>query len=144
MITVTVYADEVIVRLDQFPRRLREAIRSKLETMIFPKIRQDIFVGKPGQFLDPKTVKTSVEDIGSAGGTVIGVFEAEDKPGVYTILPTKAKNLLYFIAKSGDLVVTKAVYRHPFLKTTPVVERVLAESKPWVIEQLEDAVYGMQ
>lgn len=143
MITVTVYADEVIVRLDQFPRRLREAIRSKLETTIFPKIRQDIFVGKPGQFLDPKTVKTSVEDIGSVGGTVVGVFEAEDKPGVYTILPTKA-NFLRFIAKSGDLVVTKAVYRHPFPKTTPVVERVLAESKPWVIEQLEDAVYGIQ
>lgn len=143
MITVTVYADEVIVRLDQFPRKLREAIRSKLETMIFPKIRQDIFVGKPGQFLDPKTVKTSVEDIGSAGGTVIGVFEAEDKRGVYGFGP-KEKPYLKFIAKDGEIVRTKHVYNHPFPKTAPVVERVLAESKPWVIEQLEDAVYGIQ
>jgi hypothetical protein len=134
MITVKVYADEVIFRLDQIPRKLREALRGKFE-VIFSEFRQQTFSKTPGRFLDPEFIKTGVEDIGQ---TVVGFIEAEDKSGTYPIYPVKA-NLLRFLAKDGNLVYTKYV-AHPFLKGAPIIERTILESKPRIEEQLRDAV----
>jgi len=134
MISVTINADEVILRLDQFPRRLREALRGKFSE-IFSEFESSIFSKAPGKFLDPAYIRTGIGDIGNL---TIGFIEATDKPGRYYIFPSKAR-ALRFIARDGDIVFAKVV-RHPFLKSIPSVEHALSESKPWIVDKLEDAV----
>jgi hypothetical protein len=134
MINITVYADEVTVALDQLPRKIRENLKAKFEG-IFTDVRQELAQTIPGKYIDPRFIQSGVEQIGSLQ---IGFIEAEDKPGFYVILPTKAK-ALRFIAKSGDLVMTKRVL-HPYLKGAPVVAQYLETKKPWILDQLEDAV----
>lgn len=133
MIEITVYSDEVLFRLDQLPKKIRENLRLKFE-VIFDEIKSDIFQGIPGKFLDPKYIESGITEIGS---TVIGFMETTDKPGFYSIVPTKAK-ALRFVSKSGDLVHTRHV-NHPFLKGAPIVARYLLAAKPWILQGLEDA-----
>jgi len=135
VIQITIYADEVLFRLDQLPRRIRSALREKYGE-IFERVNEELFRGVPGQYLDPNFIETGVTEQGSL---LIGWIESSDKSGVYSIFPSKA-NFLRFVAKSGDLVFTKRVLRHPYLKGAPIVERYLRESKPWILDMLEDAV----
>ncbi len=135
MIEVRIQVDEVITRLDQIPAKVRDAVQKKL-TQVMSDLKPHLFEGIPGKFLDPSLISAGVETIGS---TVIGYIEGQDKQGVYTILPTKAK-ILRFVSSSGELVRTRAVYRHPFLKSRPIIARFLDESKPWIVDQLEDTV----
>ena len=134
MITVKVYADEVLFRLDQIPKRLRAALQSKFES-VFAEVTRQTFEGLPGKYLDPTTVQSGISQQGSL---TIGFIESQDKPGLYLIYPTKAR-ALRFIAKDGDLVYTKRVL-HPFLKSSTTVERSIAALKPWIEDQLEDAL----
>jgi hypothetical protein len=90
--------------------------------------------GLPGKFIDPTTLHWGVTGLGSQ--TVIGYLEASDKGGGYDIYPTKAK-ALRFIAKSGDLVYTRHVFR-PFLSTKKFADQHLFELKPWIESQLRD------
>lgn len=136
MITVTVYADEILFRLDQLPKKIRGALETKYEE-IFAELRERMFQNPPGKFVDPEYVQSGVE---AQGSTLIGFIEAEDKPGTYPINPSKAR-ALRFLTKDGTLIRTKHV-NHPFMKGTPIVERLLLESKPWILDQLEMGVEG--
>ncbi len=93
----------------------------------------------PNKYLDPKYVGVSVEQ---SGNLLIGTLEAEQKPGFYSIIPTKA-SILRFISKDGDVVFTRKVSRHPYPNATPAIERYFAEKKPWLIEQMEDTVFDV-
>ena len=135
MIEIRVQADEVLFRLDQLPRRVREELAAKFQT-IFARVESEIAANVPGKYIDPSYIQSGVDRLGS---TMIGFVEIGDKPGVYAIYPTKA-NVLRFMSKSGDLVRTRRVLNHPYLKGAPVAERYLIESKPWVLEELNDAV----
>jgi hypothetical protein len=135
VIEITVYADEVLFRLDQIPRRIRLALHEKFE-QIFATLRAELFSKVPGKYLDPGFIQSGVEDQGSL---VIGFVEAQAKPGVYSIFPSKAR-LLKFVTKEGQLVFARQVTRHPYLKGAPMVERLLRESKPWILAELDAAV----
>lgn len=132
---ITIRGDEVLFRLDQLPRKIREEVGKKFRG-IFSQISQEITSRPPGKFIDPAYIQSGVEQIGSQ---MIGFIEVEDKPGVYAIYPSKAR-ALRFISKSGELVQTQRVLNHPYLKGAPIVERYLAESKPWIVEEIEAAV----
>lgn len=135
-IDVTIRGEEVLLRLDQLPRKIREEIRDKFTSSIFPRMTREILSGTPGKFIDPRYIQTGVEQIGSL---VIGFLEVEDKPGVYAIYPDKAR-ILRFVGKSGEIVRTRRVLNHPYLKGAPVVERYLLENKPWLVEEVQEAV----
>lgn len=132
---ITVRGDEVLLRLDHLPKKIREQVAGKFES-IFLRMAGEMTARPPGKFLDKSYIQTGVERLGSQ---VIGFIEVEDKPGVYSIYPSKAP-ILKFVAKSGDLVRTRRVLNHPYLKGAPVVERYLLEQKPWVLEEIEDAI----
>jgi hypothetical protein len=134
MINITVYADEVLFGLDQLPKKIHENLGAKFQT-IFADVQQELSQTTPGKYIDPRFIQSGIEQIGSLQ---IGFIEAEDKPGFYVILPTKAR-ALRFIAKSGDLVMTKRVL-HPYLKGAPIVAQYLETKKPWILDQLKDAV----
>jgi hypothetical protein len=137
-IDVSVRGEEAILRLDSLPRRLREQLAQKMGSVL-GTVRTDMLQGLSGKYLDPKYISVEVT---ATKDLLIGTLDAEQKPGFYTIVPTKA-NVLRFIAKSGDIVFTKRVSRHPFLSGAPVIERYFAENKPWLIEQIEDAVFDV-
>lgn|SRR5215471_8060773 len=134
IITVTVSADEVIAVLNSKRRRLRDAVDSKMQDII-DMTTDMLFQGKPGMYLDKSTITHGVT---RSGNTTIGFVESTDKGGGYHIYPVNAKSLR-FIAKSGDLVFTKHVFR-PYLKGSKFIEEHLIELKPWIEDQLEDAV----
>jgi hypothetical protein len=129
-----VYSEEILTTLNNLPHKIQVAVKLKMENVL-DILKDDLFSKKPGMFLDKSTVTTDVEDF---YGSIIGSMAGRDKQGSYLITPTKQR-ALQFVAKSGDLVTTKLV-RHPFLKTVPQIERVLLESKPWIIDQIEDTV----
>jgi hypothetical protein len=110
-------------------------VKAKFEG-IFSTVKTEIFEGIPGKYLDQRFIQSGIEQIGSLQ---IGFIEATDKPGFYSFGP-KTKKALAFEAKSGDWVVTKRVINHPYLKGAPIVARYLEEKKPWILDQLEDAV----
>lgn len=136
-IDVKVQNEEVLARLESLPKRLREFLTAKMEAFLEGPARERLHSEVPGKFLDPKYVHADVQTLGSL---LVGSIEAEDKPGVYGIVPTKA-SVLRFVAKSGDLVFTKRVRFHPFPKGAPVIERYFREHKPWLIEQTEDLIF---
>ncbi len=137
-IDVQILGEEAILRLDSLPRRLREALTKKmLEAM--GTVKSELLYDTPGRYLDPKYIKSEVTQ---SGDLLVGTVEAEDKPGVYSIYPTKA-NVLRFISKDGDVVFARRVLYHPFLKAGPIVERYFRDHKPWLIEQIEDAVFDV-
>jgi len=138
-IEIRIYDEEVVLRLDQFPKKIREAIRAKFTTDIFPGFKQRLSSRPPGKFLDPQTLETGVVD---QGQLVIGYIESTDKTGTYPIYPVKAR-LLRFVAKSGDLVFTKRV-AHPFLKGSLLVQSEFVRDEEWIIKQLEEAVEEVQ
>lgn len=132
-INITAYADELLLRLDNLPKRIREELREKFK-FIFLRVELELFNKTPGQFLDKSYIQSGVTDIGSS---VIGYIEATDKPGVYPIPMSKGK--LIQLA-SGEKVWARQVLNHPYLKASPLVARAIEQSKPWIIEALEDAV----
>lgn len=138
-IKITIRADEIQFRLDQIPKKLRAALHEKF-VRIFETVSQELYRDAPGKFIDPRFIKTGVEDIGSL---TIGFIEAENKPGVYSIFPSKGK-VLRFISKSGEIVYTPRVLNHPYLKSAPVVARYLETKKPWIVEQLKSAAHEGQ
>lgn len=139
-IDVNVRGEEAILRLDSLPRRLREQLAQKMGSVL-GTARTDMLQGLPGKYLDPKYINVEVS---ATKDLLIGTLNAEQKPGFYVppIVPVKA-DVLRFIAKSGDIVFTKRVARHPFLSGAPAIERYFAENKPWLIEQIEDAVFDV-
>ena len=140
MIEIRIYDEEVILRLDQFPRKIREAMREKFSSAIFPQIREDITSRPPGKFLDLKNLETGVED---QGQSVIGFISYEDKPGTYPIIATKSALLHFFWNKIGRWIVTKEV-AHPFLKGTKIVAEELTSKHNWIIDELTTAVTEVQ
>lgn len=134
MISIKVVGvDEVVFRLDQIPRRLREVLRTKFEN-IFSELTTQFFEGVPGKFLDPKQTQSGVTEIGS---TIIGYIEYKDKEGVYGISP---KNYPFLYNRETGFFAHQ-VFAHPYPKGASMIEHVLNESKPWVLEKLEDAFY---
>lgn len=132
---IKVQGDEVLLRLDNLPRNIRAALRRKFH-QIFDDLDTEILKGVPGKYIDPKNLKSGVEELGSL---IIGFVEGEDKPGVYSIYPHKG-NLLRFLSKSGELVFAPRVLAHPFPKAVPIIERYLQDHKPWIVEQIESAI----
>lgn len=135
MITITAYPEEVILLLNQLPKKIQTALRAKY-AQIFNTLTEDLFANVPGKFLDPSMVQSGVQDLGSA---VVGFIEIQDKPGVYTILPNKAK-LLRFLTKDGERVWARQVLRHPYIKGAPIAERLIQEKLAWIESELEDAM----
>lgn len=135
MIQITVYNSELLLKLEELPRRVRSALRAKMATII-ESLYQDIFKTNPGKFFDKNLIEHGTEELGSS---VVGFIEGSDKPGVYSIFPTKARTLR-FIGKSGDVVYTKQVLNHPYLKSSPHIAAMLEAKKPWIFDQLEDAM----
>src|SRR5215467_15920992 len=116
IIDIRFNADEVIAVINSKRRKLRTAVEAKMKDVV--QQTADLFLdgqtSKVGLYIDPKTVEYGVTGLGSS--TVIGYVEANDKSGGYDIYPVNAK-FLVFIAKSGDIVRTKHVFR-PYLKTS--------------------------
>jgi hypothetical protein len=135
-IDVKVLNEEVLLRLDTLPRRLRDQLRRKLGD-VMEDAREDMLGKKPGKFLDPTYVQAEVQD---TGGLLIGSINAEDKPGYFSY---SKSNVMRFVAKSGDIVFTYKINEHPFPKGGPVVERYFREKKPWLIDQIEDTVFDV-
>lgn len=135
MLSFRVFADEVTVRLDQFPSHLQKILRRKFEA-IFDTLTEDILSTVPGKYLDPSLVQTGVTQQGSMS---IGFFEVQGKPGFYAIYPTKA-NLLKFISKLGDVVFTPRVLYHPYPQPGPTIEKALRQRRDWIEEKLGEAV----
>lgn len=136
-IDVTVRGTEAILRLDTLPKRLRKALLDKMYGAM-AMARDDLLSGRPpGKYLDPQYVDAIVEQ---RGDVLVGTLRVADKPGIYSIFPSKA-SVLRFIAKSGDIVFTQKVLRHPFPKGEVAIERYFLEKKPWLIEQIEDTVF---
>lgn len=135
MISIRIIAEEAILHLDRIPTALRKALRKKYED-IFDQLRIGMKDRVPLKFLDPKMIQSGTEEQGSM---IIGFLEAEDKPGVYSIFPSKAK-VLRFVAKSGEIVFAPKVLNHPFPKAAGHLNLYLEESKPWILDQLNDVV----
>jgi hypothetical protein len=136
VVDVRVYADEVILNLERLPQKIREAMEIKMARVI-DDLRNQTFSKKPGSFIDPSTVETGVDVQGRY--TVIGYIQTKDKQGYYSILPTKAR-VLRFWTTGGEKVFARQVYRHPYLKGERLVAETLMRLKPWIVEELEDAV----
>ena len=134
LLTITIQDQEVLVTLQKVTQKVLVAVASKLDSALV-QVREDIFRSSAGKYLDPGTILAGVDQIGSA---VIGFIEATDKPGLYLIVPSKAR-ALRFISRSGELVHTRRVL-HPFMKSTPTLAQRMAGLKPWLEDQLYDAL----
>lgn len=135
MIEIRVQADEILFRLDQIPKRIRAALSGKYQDII-GEIRQQIQNTVPGKYLDPALLTSGTEIQGSL---LIGYVEYTEKGGVYTIYPSKAR-VLRFLTKGGELVFAKRVLLHPYPKGGETIQSQLQKLKPWIFDQLEDAV----
>jgi hypothetical protein len=122
--------DELILRLDLLPQNLRAILRSKFEN-IFAELTTQFFEGE-GRFLDPNQVQTGITEQGSM---LIGYIEYGEKEGFYSIYPVN-KPMLYNLKQQ---FFAREVHFHPYPKGAPVIEQVLRDSKPWVLEELESA-----
>lgn len=135
-VEVRVYSSEVVVALENLPRKIRAAVREKLG-MVVEEVKATALAGKPGVFITPSTIETEVVGIGN---TIIGSLEAQDKVGVYSIFPSKAR-VLRFVAKSGDLVHTAHVFAHPYPKSSVAVERALQKlDQARFVDEVENAI----
>lgn len=134
-IKVNVYNDEITATLTKKREKLRQALEAKMGEVV-EDVKYTFFSGLPGKYIDPKTVESGVTGIGSQ--LIIGFVESHDKTGGYDIFPAKAK-YLRFIAKSGDLVFSKHVFRQ-YLSTGKFFEPHLRELKPWIELQLAEAI----
>lgn len=129
LISINVYgAEEITLRLDLLPRRLRDTLRAKFEN-IFSELTTQFFEGVPGKFLDPKQVQTGITEIGSS---LVGYIEYSDKEGVYAIYPVNKPMLMNL----KQQFFAREVHHHPFPKGIPMIERLLTEAKPWIEGQL--------
>lgn len=135
LIEFHVDVSDIVSRINRTPDRVREALENKMQTVL-GTMKANVLSTKPGKYLDPSTIPFGVETTRDA---VIGFIESHNKGGVYTILPIKAR-ALRFVAKSGDLVFRKAVYQHPYPKGAKPLINALVELKPWIEEQLREAV----
>lgn len=133
MIDVRIVGDEVLLRLDQLPRKIRQEVANKFRQEIFPRIEREITAKPPGKFIDPAFIQSGVDQIGSQ---LIGYVEIGDKPGVYSILPHGN----YPLRNKPQGFVAWQVHNHPYLKGAPVVAQYLAEQKPWIAEDINAAV----
>lgn len=132
-IDVRVIGEEVLLRLDQLPQAVRRRIVAKMGA-IFAKMEEDILSHTPGRFFD-KTFLLS--GVATQGDTLIGYLEANDKPGLYSILPTKHA----FLINRPKNFFAREVHRHPYLKPEALhIETYLRDSKPWILEQITEAV----
>lgn len=136
-INVNVVGEEALVRLDTLPRRLRAFLETKLDAFLIGPARERLFLEAPGKYLDPQYVQA---DVRTVGDLLVGSLEIGDKPGVYEF-GTKTAPALAFRAKSGDWVVVKRVYNHPYMKGGPIAERYFRENKPWLIDEIEDIIF---
>jgi hypothetical protein len=132
MIEIRVDADGVIFLLDQIPKRVQEALHRKFQN-IFAQLGGLFLEGVPGKFLDPESIKSDVSDVGSG---VVGYIEHSDKKGVYAIYPSKYP----FLYNKETKFFAYKVLSHPYLKGTPMIRRILHESKPWIVSEVEAAV----
>ncbi len=135
MITVNIVAEEAILHLERIPRDLREMLKKKFGD-IFDQLRAGMAEVVPLKYLDPKFVQSGTEELGSS---IVGFIEADEKPGVYAIYPSKAR-VLRFISQSGEVVFVPKVLAHPFTRADRHLADYLARSKPWIVEQLEDSI----
>lgn len=138
-IDVSVEGEEAILKLGSLPKRLRKALVDKMYGAM-STAKDQMLEGVPGKYLDKDYIDAFVEQ---QGDVLIGTLRAEDKPGFYKIPPGDKRTFMRFIAKSGDLVRTTKVWEHPYPKGGPAIERYFLEHKPWLIEQIEDAVFDV-
>ena len=136
LIDIRVVDEEVLVILNELPRKIQRVLESKLDE-IFQGLKTNLTKSLPGKYLDQQYIRLGVSKMGDS--TLVGYLEGDDKPGVYSIFPSKAQALRFF-AKGGELVYSKRVLNHPYLKSAPHLARLIAESKPWIEEELWDAV----
>lgn len=136
ILRVETHSDEITASLSKKTRKLRDVLDTKMQEVV-DQVVDKLLTGLPGKYLDPSTIHHGVTGVGSM--TIVGFIESDDKGGVYAIFPVKAR-VLRFIAKSGDLVFTKQVLNHPYLKSSKFTERKLTELKPWIEDQLYDAI----
>src|SRR6266566_3244175 len=116
LVKLVVYDDEVMLKLEGLPRRVRDALHLKFER-IFDQVRGDFFKATPAKFLDPSLAIMDVTDVGSS---VLGYIEINQKDGTYTI--TAKSQALRFISKGGELLFRKSV-QHAYPKVGPTVAR---------------------
>jgi len=131
-------ADEVIAMINSKRRKLVTAVESKMGE-VMERVADTFLEGKTskvGMYIDPRTIDWGVQKLGVK--SILGYVESRDKGGTYVITPVEAKMLVFF-AKSGDLVRTKLVNR-PYLKGSKFLPEHFLEMKPWIEDQLEDAV----
>lgn len=132
-IDVRVIGEEVLLRLDQLPQTVRRRLTSKLGA-IFSQLEERILSETPGRFFDKAFIQSGVVQ---QGDLLIGYLEANDKPGVYSILPV---NKTYLINRPKNFF-AREVHRHPYLKAEALhIETYLRESKPWILDQINTAV----
>ncbi len=139
-IDVSVRGEEAILRLDSLPRRLREQLTQKMRAAL-GTARTDMLDEVPGKYLAKELVTVEVQ---SVGDLLIATLEGKQKPGfIRPAYGPKTAGAMAFFAKSGDWVVTKRIYQHPYPDPKWSIEKYFRENKPWLIEQIEDAVFDV-
>jgi hypothetical protein len=136
-IDVNVVGEEAILHLESLPRRLRDYLTQRMEAFFEGPATDRLLSELPGKYLDPRYIHSEVATVGSL---LIGTLTADQKPGFYPISPVRAR-VLKFVSRTGEIVFTRRVTRHPFLNASPVIERYFRENKPWLIEGVEDFVF---
>jgi hypothetical protein len=133
LLRLSVYTDEVLLHLDQIPKKLRQGLIDKFER-IFDQITADLFAAGPAKYLDPSMAVTSIDPVGSG---VSGSVEIFQKEGFYTI--TAKGRALRFLA-GGELLYRRSV-EHPYPKLKgETLSRELIRLKPWIEDQLYDTL----
>jgi len=132
-VNVRVLGEEVLLRLDQLPQAVRRRVVAKMGA-IFAKMEEDILSRTPGRFFDKAFLQSGVA---TQGDLLIGYLEANDKPGLYSILPVNKA----FLVNRPKNFFAREVHRHPYLKPEALhIETYLRESKPWILDQINEAV----
>ena len=148
--------DEVLVRLDGFPRRLRDVLDLKFRELV-DELRLKVMENLSGKVLNTKSgallgaVRSGVEQLGSQ---LIGFVEIDPAnttvkeyalvheyggKGSYEIVPV-SKRMLRFIGKSGDVVFASYVL-HPPAAERSYLRSAFIEMQPLITSGLEDALF---
>jgi hypothetical protein len=135
LVNIQVDDTDLLLRLDAVPRRIRAALRTKFE-FIIDNIQTEFFKHTPGKFLDPSMNTMGIEEVSPT--QIAGYVELNQKTGTYTIT-AKGRALRFIGARDGEVVMRKYV-AHPYPKVTRDLARQLIQLKPWIEDQLYDAV----
>lgn len=133
LLELSVFDQQVILSLRKLPRRVQATLVQSL-TDILNVLKSDILFHPPGRYLDPDSIQVSVNRF-PGGKYIVGHMDAEQRRGLYDIWATNASALRF--VRKGELVYTRHV-RHPYPNPVPLIEQILEETKPWLLDKLED------